>query len=179
MSKRARILVIDDDPLFRTLITSLLRSDFHVTAAPEGAEGFFKALEQPPDVAIIDIQMPNWDGLKTLKAFRGHPALSQVRTMILTSDASKETVLAAIHGGASDYIIKTTFSRDEFLNKIQRLLPEPKGATAEIDSPAHGHSTSRGERKAAVAVASSVASAAAGAETGQDWQLQAILDDWD
>ena len=125
MANPARILVIDDDPLFRSLITSLLRKNFLVSVAGEGSEGFYKALEHPPDLAVIDIQMPGWDGLKTLKAFRSHPALAHVKILILTSDASKETVLAAIHGGANDYLIKTSFSKEEFHQKLNRLLPEP------------------------------------------------------
>ncbi len=123
MPNRARILVIDDDPLFRSLIVSLLRKEYLVSVASEGSEGFYKALEHPPDAAVVDIQMPGWDGLKTLKAFRSHPALQNVKIMILTSDASKETVLAAIHGGANDYIIKTSFSKEEFYQKLSKLLP--------------------------------------------------------
>ena len=69
MLKRARILVIDDDPLFRSLIVSLLRKQYYVSVASNGSEGFYKALEQPPELAIIDVQMPVWDGLKTLRAF--------------------------------------------------------------------------------------------------------------
>ena len=123
-ANRARILVIDDDPLFRSLIVSLLRKGSLVSVAGEGSEGFYKALEYPPDLVVIDIQMPGWDGLKTLKAFRSHPTLTHVKTLVLTSDASRETVLAAIHAGANDYLIKTSFSKEEFLQKLNRLFPE-------------------------------------------------------
>lgn len=128
MSKHARVLVIDDDPLFRSLLVSLLRKDYFVSVASDGAEGFYKALEHPPDVAIIDIRMPGWDGLTTLKAFRGHPSLALVKAVVLTADASKETVLAAISGGAKDYIIKTAFSRDDFYAKLDKLVPRAKRA---------------------------------------------------
>jgi len=127
---RPRVLVIDDDPLFRNLVVSILRRDFFVSVASDGADGFQKAIEYPPDVAVIDIQMPGWDGLKTLKAFRNNSALSRVGIMILTSDASRDTVLAAIQAGANDYVIKTTFSRVEFLEKLERLRTraEPRPA---------------------------------------------------
>lgn len=123
MPHRARVLVIDDDPLFRSLIVSLLRKDYIVSVASEGSEGFYKALEHPPDIAIVDIQMPGWDGIKTLNSFRGHPALNQVKIVILTTDASKGTVVAAIQSGANDYVIKTSFSKQEFYDKLNRLLP--------------------------------------------------------
>jgi CheY-like chemotaxis protein len=128
MSKRARVLVVDDDPLFRSLIVSLLRKDYLVSVSSDGSEGFYKALEHPPDIAIIDIRMPGWDGLRTLRAFRSHPSLNRVKAVMLTSDASKESVLAAIHGGANDYIIKTSFSKAEFYQKLEKLVP----ATAAI-----------------------------------------------
>ncbi len=131
---RYRILVVDDDPLFRSLMVSVLRRDFTVSVAPDGADGFYRALDQVPDLAVLDIQMPGWDGIKTLKAFRTHPLLARVKVVVLTSDASRETVLAAIQAGADDYIIKTAFSRDEFRQKLDRLLqdqPAPKVPVAE------------------------------------------------
>lgn len=117
-----RILVIDDDPMFRSLVVSLLRKDYLVSVAGDGAEGFQKAREFTPDLMIVDVQMPGWDGIKTLSAMRGHPPLARVPVMMLTGDASRQTVVAAIKAGANDYIIKTGFSRLEFLEKIKRLL---------------------------------------------------------
>lgn len=117
----ARVLVIDDDPLFRNLMVSFLRREYIVSVASDGSEGFYKALEYPPDIAIVDVQMAVWDGLQTLKAFRSHPVLNQTKIIMLTSDASKETVVAAIQGGANDYIIKTSFSKTEFLEKVRKF----------------------------------------------------------
>ena len=128
---RARVLVIDDDPLFRSLITSILRRDFLVSVAADGSEGYYKAIEHPPQLAIIDVQMPGWDGLRTLQAIRAHQALAKVPVMMLTSDASRQTVVAAIQCGANDYVIKTTLSREELLKKTRRLANVV---------PAHDHS---------------------------------------
>ncbi|MCA9041975.1 MAG: response regulator transcription factor, partial [Planctomycetaceae bacterium] len=120
--KRYKVLIIDDDPLFRSLLVSLLRKDYLVSVASDGADGFYKAVEYPPDIAIVDIQMPQWDGIQTLKAFRGHSALQNTKVIMLTSDASRETVLSAIKGGANDYVIKTSFSKEELRQKIHRLV---------------------------------------------------------
>jgi CheY-like chemotaxis protein len=120
---RPRLLVMDDDPLFRSLLISFLRRDYLVSVASNGSEGFYKAEEHTPDAAIIDIQMPGWDGLQTLKAFRSCPSLAKVPVVILTSDASRETVMAAIQAGAQDYIIKTGFTKEELLKKLERLFP--------------------------------------------------------
>ncbi len=119
-----RVLIIDDDPLIRTLLVSALRKDCLVAVAAEGSEGFYKALELTPDVAVIDVNMPGWDGLKTLEAFRAHPGLKNVKVIMLTADASKQTVTAAIRGGAHDYLIKTSFSKADFYRKLNRLVPD-------------------------------------------------------
>jgi len=186
MSGRTRILVIDDDPLFRSLIVSLLRKDYFVSVASEGSEGYYKALEYPPDIAVIDIQMPGWDGLKTLSEFRKHPALANVKTVILTSDASKETVLAAIQGGANDYVIKTSFSRTEFtekLEKLRQLVQNENDVDSETVLPnSNSHQSeapvaSSVESEAETAVEATVATATQIEENSQD--IQEIMDAWE
>jgi CheY-like chemotaxis protein len=119
---RPRLLVIDDDATFRNLLVSLLRKDYIVFVAADGLEGFQKAGESPPDLAVIDVQMPRLDGLKTLQAFRVHPHLKSVPVIMLTGDASRETVVAAVQAGATDYIIKTVFTKDDLIRKIRRAL---------------------------------------------------------
>ena len=130
-SSPTRVLIIDDDPLIRTLLVSALRKDCLVAVAAEGSEGFYKALELTPDVAVIDVNMPGWDGLKTLEAFRAHPGLKNVKVIMLTADTSKQTVMAAIRGGAHDYVIKTSFSKADFYRKLNQLVP---GSIAEVPS---------------------------------------------
>ena len=122
MANRLRILVIDDDPMFRNVIVSLLRKNYIISVASDGKSGFDKAQLHRPDLVIIDYQMPGWDGLRTLRAFRNDLRFQSVKTMMLTSDATKETVLAAIEAGADSYIIKTTFNKDDFLAKIEQHL---------------------------------------------------------
>lgn len=164
---RERILVIEDDPLFRSVIVGMLRKDFFVSIASEGSEGYYKSLEHPPDLAVMDVRMPGWDGLRTLKAFRNHQSLCHIPVVILTGDASKETVLAAIHGGANDYIIKTTFTRDDFLKKIKKLLTSAQNcaeiAQASPDLPA----------------ASDINPPHALLPTARRTNLQSMIDDWE
>lgn len=123
-SRASRVLIIDDDPLIRTLLVSSLRKECFVAVAAEGAEGFAKALELKPDVAVIDVNMPGWDGLKTLEAFRSHIDLRDIKIIMLTADASKQTVMAAVRAGANDYLIKTSFSKADFYRKLNRLVPD-------------------------------------------------------
>jgi CheY-like chemotaxis protein len=193
-----RVLIVDDDPLIRALIVSALRKDCLVAVAAEGSEGFYKALEQTPDVAVIDVNMPGWDGLKTLEAFRAHPALKNVKVIMLTADASKQTVIAAIQGGAHDYMIKTTFAKADLYRKLNRLVPgtiadlPPLVADCECDQTTvtttasdDSEAADRGiagvvhrQESGAVALAApTLTSTAAGSNT--DSRLQELIDGWE
>lgn len=165
---RDRILVIDDDPLFRSLITSMLRREYFVTVACDGSEGYYKALEDAPQLVIIDVQMPGWDGLKTLQALRAHQALARIPIMMLTSDASRRTVLASIENGANDYVIKTTMSRDELLKKVRHLVHLAPNRNPEVAAREEGASIDGQSAGDLTRPANDEAAA-----------LQALLDNWE
>jgi CheY-like chemotaxis protein len=142
-STTTRVLIIDDDPLIRTLLVSTLRKECFVAVAAHGEEGFRKALSLTPHIAVIDVNMPGWDGLATLEAFRGHPRLRDVKIIMLTADSSKQTVLAAIRGGANDYLIKTTFSKSDFYKKLNRLVPGTIPESKTETPPSHSTAAPR------------------------------------
>lgn len=200
-SKATRVLIIDDDPLIRTLLVSALRKECFVAVAAEGAEGFAKAQELKPDVAVIDVNMPGWDGLKTLEAFRGHPSLREIKIIMLTADASKQTVMAAVRAGANDYLIKTSFSKADFYRKLNHLVPgticdsphlnDPRAseavpaaaASAGDQSEANaGRETFNGSRRqdaAQVGAPEAALAVASQNDPAHDSQLQVMIDGWE
>ena len=167
---RARILVMDDDPLFRSLLTATLRKEYLVSVAADGAEGYAKALEHAPDLAVVDLQMPVRDGLAVLKMFRAHPALRNVPVVMLTGDSTKGSVVTAIQHGVNDYVIKTSFNKAEFLQKIARLLPANLQPVAEAPRPAVSPRPHEEHRQSV--------SAPAGTPVVEK-QMQSMLDNWD
>lgn len=188
MSHRIRILIIDDDPMFRSLLLSLLRKDYLVSVAGDGSDGYYKALQHPPDVAVVDIQMPGWDGLRTLKEFRKHPALSDIHVMMLTSDASRETVLAAIEAGANDYVIKTSFSKEEFYSKLDKLVTGTPRAQALANesaertskvNPVDGDTPEPTSDAGLTPELVSAGPVGVGIADEDDAALQEIIDDWE
>jgi len=182
---RARVLVIDDDPLFRSLITSILRRDYFVAVAADGSEGYYKAIEHPPQLVIIDVRMPGWDGLRTLQAIRAHQALAKVPAMMLTSDASRQTVVAAIQCGANDYVIKTTLSRDELLKKTRRLVnlgpvrAPPAAADADENHPLEAEADAEGRLEQTPAASGAADVGSVPAAGGEAAALQALMDNWE
>jgi DNA-binding response OmpR family regulator len=182
---RACVLVIDDDPLFRSLITSILRRDYIVVVAADGSAGYYEAIEHPPQLVIIDVRMPGWDGLRTLQAIRAHQALAKVPVMMLTSDASRQTVVAAIQSGANDYVVKTTLSHDELLKKARRLvnlgpsLMQSPASDASLAPPMPPvEEVARHDASPAAAATADVDSARAEV-TGDAAALRALIDNWE
>ena len=183
-TNRSRVLVIDDDPLFRSLITSMLRRDYFVAVASDGAEGYYKALEHPPQLAVIDVQMPGWDGLRTVQAFRAHQALARVPVMMLTSDAARQTVVAAIESGANEYVIKTTLSREELLKKARRLVnldPSRIAAAAAANGAPPAGDTPAAEGPGGIADndQSSADFETSPVAKNEASELQALMDNWE
>jgi CheY-like chemotaxis protein len=200
-SMATRVLIIDDDPLIRTLLVSALRKECFVAVAAEGAEGFSKALELKPDIAVIDVNMPGWDGLKTLEAFRGHVSLRDIKIIMLTADSSKQTVMAAVRAGANDYLIKTSFSKTDFYRKLNRLVPgtirqspllnEPRvaetedaafndGAEDAVAAKAEEALNGPHDRKALEAAPSGAArNVPSQNDAAADSQLQVMIDGWE
>ncbi len=130
-----RVLVIDDDALFRNVIAALLQQFYAVTTAESGSQGFQMALEQPPHVALIDVRMPGWSGLETLQKFREEPRLSSTKIAMLTGDASRETVMKAVRAGANEYLVKSNFHKEELLLRLQSLAAA-SSLPVEAESPA-------------------------------------------
>ena len=115
----ARILVVDDEEI---VIKSYLRilgdGDYEVEAAYGGREALRKVEENPYDVIILDIMMPDMDGLEVLRRTRSHPDLDII---IVTGLPQNATVAEAKKIGASDYLSKP-FEPDELKLIVQRAL---------------------------------------------------------
>jgi two-component system chemotaxis response regulator CheY len=175
IAARPRVLVIDDDPLFRRLVVALLRGGFETAAAEDGESGYYQALEWRPHVALIDQRMPGWDGLLTLRKLRAHPLLADVKALMLTADASRETVLAAIRHGVSDYVVKTSFTREELWSKLAMLL----GHGSKLPAPPPPRPTPAGAAVQRTDGGRPEVAAAAPAPATPAAMMQQIIDDWE
>lgn len=102
------ILVVDDSALIRKAIRRILEPlGYGVVEAANGVE----ALEHleggaQVDAMLLDVEMPEMDGLSTLRELRGRPELPQVPVIMCTTHNSMATITAAIQGGANEYIMK-------------------------------------------------------------------------
>jgi DNA-binding response OmpR family regulator len=120
-----RVLVVDDDDDIRLLLDELLRgAGFAVDTAQDGRAALRVFHENPCDLIILDLSMPELDGFETLERLRD---LSDVPVILLTARSGEIDKVRGFRAGADDYVVKP-FGRQELLARIEALLrraPEP------------------------------------------------------
>lgn len=116
------ILVADDDEdLFEALNFTLSRSNYRIIQAKDGAEAVSKALELRPDLILLDIMMPNVDGLTACQEIKTTGETKNIPTIMLTAKDGINDVAEAFKAGADDYITKP-FIMGQVLGKINEFL---------------------------------------------------------
>jgi len=124
----AKILVVDDDPDIVAVLEELLRKEGHqVSTCETGAAAITAGRDEPFDVVVVDIRLPDLDGLAVLRAFQ--EASPEVAVIVTTAFGTVETAIQAIKTGAYDYIPKP-FKLDEVRIVVRRAL-ERKGLLEE------------------------------------------------
>jgi len=114
-----RILVIEDEvPIRRFLRASLTAAHYEVLEATTGEEGLRMAVHQPPDLVILDLGLPDQDGLEVLKRLR---EWSSVPVVILSARDEENQKIRALDHGADDYVTKP-FSTGELLARLRTAL---------------------------------------------------------
>jgi two-component system, chemotaxis family, protein-glutamate methylesterase/glutaminase len=107
--KKAKVLVVDDAMLIRRMVTDVLAADPSIEVVGEAANGRIalqKIAQLSPDLVTLDIEMPEMDGIQTLKEIRKtYPRLAVIMFSALTERGAADT-LEALHHGASDYVTK-------------------------------------------------------------------------
>ena len=130
MNKTIKILLADDHPSLRAGLASILNSqpDFQVVAeAGTGRETIEKLRSNPVDILILDLRMPDGDGVQTIKALA--QLNMQVKVLVLTTYDNEEDIFAALEAGARGYLLKDT-TKEEIITAVhevyegRRYLPQ-------------------------------------------------------
>jgi signal transduction histidine kinase len=115
------ILVADDEPDMLRFLKSQLSAHYHVLEAVDGQQAVEKASQFLPDVILLDMMMPEKDGLQACREIREHTPTQNVPIILLTARADEETKLSALSAGASDFLAKP-FSTTELHVRIKNLV---------------------------------------------------------
>jgi DNA-binding response OmpR family regulator len=117
-----RILVVDDDPDILQFVRLNLELDgFVVELAGGGREALEKAAEAPPDLMLLDVMMPEIDGLTVLRRLRSDPTTANIPVIVLTARSLAEDRVKGLDLGADDYITKP-FDLEELIARVRTVL---------------------------------------------------------
>lgn len=115
MNSPIRVVVADDQALVRSGFLALLRSEDGIEVVGEAANGYDAvkvAKKERPDVILMDIRMPEMDGLEATRVITADPSLSSVRILVLTTFDLDAYVHEALRAGASGFLLKDTLPAD-------------------------------------------------------------------
>jgi signal transduction histidine kinase len=115
------VLVADDEPDMLRFLKSQLRTEFQVIEAVDGQQAVEKACQFLPDMILLDMMMPEKDGLQACREIREHTSTHAIPIVMLTARADEGTKHAALAAGASDFLTKP-FSTTELHIRIRNLI---------------------------------------------------------
>ena len=122
MNGRSLVLIADDDADILLLVKAILeRSGHEVVAVSDGAEALAIVRARKPDLAVLDISMPEVDGLEVLRRLRADPTTSELPVVLLSARAQEADVERGFAIGASAYL-KKPFSPRELSEHVAELL---------------------------------------------------------
>ncbi len=116
------IMVVDDNPDLVTIVKTILEiKGFGVQTAHNGKEVFNLLEEKEPDLILLDIMMPQMNGLAVLKQLKGNPGTASIPVILLTAKVQFEDVLGGYKMGADCYITKP-FTKTQLLDGINLIF---------------------------------------------------------
>lgn len=120
--KVRRVLVVDDEPvLVETIAYNLEQAGYAVTTAADGASALETARREKPDLVILDIMLPEMDGLEVCRLLRREKSTATTPIMMLTAKGEEIDKVVGLEVGADDYVTKP-FGRRELLARVRALL---------------------------------------------------------
>jgi len=145
----ATILIIDDEPVqLRAIVAELNALGFETLIARDGADGLRKAEQGAPDLILLDIRMPGWDGYETCQRLKAAPVTRAIPVIFLSALCDTAEKLQGFEAGCVDYITKP-FDQRELLARVSAHLHQRHlfAAMAEQVEPPRQGQTALADRK--------------------------------
>lgn len=124
MGTQKTIMVVDDHPDMVTVMKTVLEAKgYEVISASSGVEFFERLAEKKPDLILLDVMMPQMNGLEALKRLRSDSETASIPVMLVTAKVQYQDVLTGYRQGA-DYYLTKPFTSTQLLNGIGILLKD-------------------------------------------------------
>lgn len=133
----ARILIVEDELPMRTALVDLLQANgYRVTVAVDGVSGLERALEEKPDLVLLDVMMPKLDGFSVCREIRQRTPTLPI--MMLTAKGQVDDRVNGLDAGADDYLVKP-FSSRELLARVRAALRRSERGRTNLDRAQFGN----------------------------------------
>lgn len=114
---RHKVLIVEDEPEILNMMTEELSRLYEVFSADNSRKGGLHARKHLPDVALLDVRLPDQSGLELCEAIRRDPATKKTKVIMVTGQRDRETIVKSFDLGADDYIMKPFFV-EELLARV-------------------------------------------------------------
>ena len=123
--RRKRVLYIEDNPVNAITVQELVQNHTRLDIVIEenGSNGVERAQQMRPDLILIDMQLPDFDGLEVLRRLKASPLTASLTCIALSSNAQSQYIADALAAGFDDYWTKP-IEFDEFLRSLERVFPD-------------------------------------------------------
>jgi pilus assembly protein CpaE len=137
---RAKILIVDDDPVTTSWLRALLEPEgYQVAVARSGKEAIDHVRAAPPALILLDLILPDTDGVDLCRNLRLTPGSANAWIIILSSRMSREDIAAGLGAGADDFIPKRRGADSELLAKSKQMLGRRRPENSTSEETRHGH----------------------------------------
>jgi DNA-binding response OmpR family regulator len=124
--EKKTVLIVEDEPSIRqAIVDKFTREGFQVLEGKNGVEGVKLAGENSPDVMLLDIVMPEMDGLEALKQIRSQDWGKKIPIFMLTNLSDMEKISEAVQIGITGYLVKSDWKLEDVIAKVRETL-KPK-----------------------------------------------------
>ena len=118
-----KILIVEDESILASVLKERFeKSGFEVSIAKEGNEVTKIANDFIPDFILLDILLPNKDGIKVLKELKDNTKLNKIPVMIISNLGDESHIEIALFLGAVDYVVKTAYHLDKLVDRVKVFL---------------------------------------------------------
>ena len=145
-ASQAQIMIVDDSTHERELLTDLLSDDFNLTSLDSGSSCLQLSVDIQPDIILLDVNMPDIDGLETCKLLKNNKNTEDIHILMLSGASSEDDLLKGYEAGCDDYITKP-FNIDELVAKIKVCLKAKEREKKLAENSEHSHHTLKQEDK--------------------------------
>lgn len=120
-----RILLIEDDQFIRDMYhEELTRLNFEVDSVATGKEGLDKLSQNQYDLILLDIMLPDTNGLEILKQVRQNPVTRDIKVVLLTNLGQEEIIKQGFELGADKYLVKMSYNPEQVATEVKSFLEE-------------------------------------------------------